>query len=68
NRTLTDINGWELAGAFPIVVLIVLLGVFPRPLLNLVDGSVRSLQRPVAAAAATMPATASAAPAAEAGR
>jgi NADH-quinone oxidoreductase subunit M len=52
NRGLTDINAWELAGAFPIIVLIVLLGVFPRPLLNLVDGSVRALQKaPVAAAA-----------------
>jgi NADH-quinone oxidoreductase subunit M len=55
NRTLTDINGWELAGAFPLVVLIVLLGVFPRPLLTLVDGSVRSVQRAAAAAAATAP-------------
>ena len=44
NRTLTDINGWELAGAFPLVALIVLLGVFPRPLLTLVEGSVRTLQ------------------------
>ncbi len=49
NRTLTDINGWELAGAFPLIVLIVLLGIFPRPLLNLVDGCVKSLQRPAAA-------------------
>jgi len=45
NRTLTDINGWELAGAFPLVALIVLLGVFPRPLLTLVGGSVKTLQR-----------------------
>jgi len=53
NRALTDINGWELAGAFPLIVLIVLLGVFPRPLLTLVDGSVQTLQRvgtPAAAA------------------
>jgi len=62
NRALTDINGWELAGAFPLVALIVLLGVFPGPLLNLVDGSVKNLQRPAAAA------TASAAPAAGAPR
>jgi len=53
NRALTDINGWELAGAFPLVALIVLLGVFPGPLLNLVDGSVKNLQRPAAAATAT---------------
>jgi NADH-quinone oxidoreductase subunit M len=45
NRSLTDINGWELAGAFPLVALIVLLGVFPRPLLTLMDGSVKTLQR-----------------------
>jgi NADH-quinone oxidoreductase subunit M len=53
NRALTDINGWELAGAFPLIVLIVLLGVFPRPLLNLVDGSVRSLQKPAATSTST---------------
>ena len=52
NRDLTDINAWELAGAFPIVVLIVVLGVFPRPLLNLVEGSVKALQKPAAAATA----------------
>jgi NADH:ubiquinone oxidoreductase subunit 4 (subunit M) len=59
NRSLTDINAWELAGAFPLVVLIVLLGVFPRPLLNLVDGSVKTLQRvsaPRAAAVIARPA------------
>ena len=59
NRSLTDINGWELAGAFPLVVLIVLLGVFPRPLLTLVDGSVKTLQRvsaPRAAAVIARPA------------
>jgi NADH-quinone oxidoreductase subunit M len=59
NRSLTDINVWELAGAFPLVVLIVLLGVFPRPLLTLVDGSVKTLQRvsaPAAAAIVTRPA------------
>ncbi|MGZ6988186.1 MAG: Fe-S-binding domain-containing protein, partial [Thermoanaerobaculia bacterium] len=42
-----------IAGAFPLVVLIVLLGVFPRPLLTLVDGSVQTFQRvgtPAAAA------------------
>jgi NADH-quinone oxidoreductase subunit M len=59
NRSLTDINGWELAGAFPLVVLIVLLGIFPRPLLTLVDGSVKTLQRvgaPRAAEAVARPA------------
>ncbi|HEX5855190.1 MAG TPA: NADH-quinone oxidoreductase subunit M [Thermoanaerobaculia bacterium] len=52
NRSLTDINAWELAGAFPLVVLIVLLGIFPRPLLALVDGSVKTLQRASTPAAA----------------
>ncbi len=60
NRTLTDINGWELAGAFPLVALIVLLGVFPRPLLTLVDGSVRTLQRVGTQVAATNPGPAAA--------
>ena len=45
NRTLTDINAWELAGALPLVILIVILGVFPRPLLTLVDASVKTMQR-----------------------
>ncbi|MDL1950168.1 NADH-quinone oxidoreductase subunit M, partial [Acidobacteria bacterium ACD] len=40
NRGLTDINGWELAGALPMIALVVVLGVFPAPLLNLIRTSV----------------------------
>jgi NADH-quinone oxidoreductase subunit M len=40
NKGLTDINGWELAGALPLVVGIVWFGVTPAPLLNLVRTSV----------------------------
>ncbi|MEO6326876.1 MAG: NADH-quinone oxidoreductase subunit M, partial [Thermoanaerobaculia bacterium] len=40
NRGLTDMNGWELAGALPLVALIVILGVYPAPLLRMVETSV----------------------------
>jgi NADH-quinone oxidoreductase subunit M len=40
NRNLTDINGWELAGALPMIALVVVLGVYPAPLLRLVGPSV----------------------------
>jgi len=40
NRALTDINGWELAGALPLIVLVVVLGVYPAPLLRLIGPSV----------------------------
>ena len=40
NKGLSDINGWELAGALPIAVAIVVLGVWPAPVLGLVKGSV----------------------------
>jgi NADH-quinone oxidoreductase subunit M len=40
NRTLTDINAWELAGALPMIVLVVILGVYPAPLLTLIGPSV----------------------------
>jgi len=39
NRGLTDINGWEFAGALPLIFFIVMLGVYPAPLLKLVNGS-----------------------------
>jgi NADH-quinone oxidoreductase subunit M len=40
NRGLTEINSWELAGALPLVLLIIFLGVYPAPLLKLIQGSV----------------------------
>ncbi len=45
NRGLTDINGWELAGALPITILIVVLGVYPGPLLKLIQSSAATLTR-----------------------
>ncbi len=40
NRHLSDINGWEFAGALPMIVLVVLLGLYPAPLLKLIGPSV----------------------------
>jgi len=39
NRGLTDMNGWELAGALPLIAFVVILGVYPGPLLRLVESS-----------------------------
>jgi NADH-quinone oxidoreductase subunit M len=39
NRGLTDINGWELAGALPLIAFVVLLGVWPAPLLKMIEAS-----------------------------
>ena len=43
NKGLTDMNGWELAGALPLVAGIVVFGVYPAPLLNLVRTSMDSI-------------------------
>ena len=43
NLGLTDINGWEFAGAFPMIVLVVVLGVWPQPVLDLVRNSVETV-------------------------
>jgi NADH-quinone oxidoreductase subunit M len=43
NRHLTDANGWEVAAALPMVVLIVFLGVYPAPLLRLIGPSVETV-------------------------
>jgi NADH-quinone oxidoreductase subunit M len=40
NKHLTDINAWELASALPLAALIVVLGVYPMPLLKMIRGSV----------------------------
>ncbi len=40
NQGLSDINAWEFFGSLPIVAGIVILGVFPAPLLNLVKPSI----------------------------
>ena len=43
NLGLKDINGWELAGAMPMIVLVVVLGVWPQPVLDLVRNSVETV-------------------------
>ena len=43
NLGLTDINGWELAAALPMIVLVVVLGVWPQPVLDLVRNSVETV-------------------------
>jgi len=43
NRGLTDINGWELAGALPLIAFVIYLGVYPMPLLKLVESSAQTV-------------------------
>ncbi|WP_458700708.1 NADH-quinone oxidoreductase subunit M [Sulfurospirillum sp. 1307] len=43
NKTLKDVRGRELAALIPLVVLVVLLGVYPKPLLNPIDASVKKM-------------------------
>ncbi|MBL8114559.1 MAG: NADH-quinone oxidoreductase subunit M [Acidobacteria bacterium] len=43
NQGLTDINGWEFAGALPLIVLVVVLGVYPAPLIKLVTPSIDAM-------------------------
>ena len=43
NLGLTDINAWEFAAAFPMIVLVVVLGVWPQPVLDLVRNSVETV-------------------------
>jgi NADH-quinone oxidoreductase subunit M len=40
NKGLTDINIWEFLGAMPLIAGIVILGVYPAPLLYLVKPSI----------------------------
>ncbi len=43
NKKLVDIKGRELLALVPLVALVVILGVYPKPILNPVDKSVSSL-------------------------
>ncbi len=43
NRDLSDIKGRELAALAPLVALVVILGVYPKPLLEPIDLSVKKL-------------------------
>ncbi len=43
NLGLTDINAWEFAAAMPMIVLVVVFGVWPQPVLDLVRNSVETV-------------------------
>ncbi len=40
NKTLKDLNSRELAALIPLVALVVLLGIYPKPVLTIIDKSV----------------------------
>lgn len=43
NKKLKDLNGQELTALIPLVALVVLLGVYPKPILNSIDMSVKKM-------------------------
>ena len=43
NKNLKDVNGRELAALIPLVALVVILGIYPKPILEPVDKSVSQL-------------------------
>jgi len=43
NKTLVDVKGRELAALVPLVALVVFFGVYPKPILEPVDASVKQL-------------------------
>jgi NADH-quinone oxidoreductase subunit M len=43
NRSLKDLNGKELSALIPLVILVVLLGVYPKPILGPIDLSVKKM-------------------------
>ncbi|MBL0703035.1 MAG: NADH-quinone oxidoreductase subunit M [Sulfurospirillum sp.] len=43
NRNLKDLNGRELAALIPLVVLVLVLGIYPKPLLEPIDFSVKKM-------------------------
>jgi len=43
NETLKDLNGKELTALIPLVMLVVILGVYPKPLLSTIDKSVTKM-------------------------
>ncbi len=43
NESLTDLNGKELAALVPLVAIVVWLGVYPKPVLQPIDNSVKQL-------------------------
>ena len=43
NKKLKDLNGKELAGLIPLVLLVIYLGVYPKPVLDPINNSVKQL-------------------------
>ena len=43
NAKLTDLDGKELAALVPLVLIVVWLGVYPKPVLTPIDNSVKAL-------------------------
>jgi NADH-quinone oxidoreductase subunit M len=43
NNSLLDLNAREKSGLYPLVFLVILLGVYPKPILEPIDNSVKSL-------------------------
>lgn len=43
NKTLKDLNAKELTALIPLVALVVMLGVYPKPVLSVIDMSVQKM-------------------------
>ena len=43
NRKLKDLTGQEVSALAPLVLLVVLLGVYPKPVLDPIDNSVKQM-------------------------
>ena len=43
NRGLKDLNGRELVALVPLVALVVVLGIYPKPILGPIDASVKKM-------------------------
>jgi NADH-quinone oxidoreductase subunit M len=43
NKTLSDLDGKEMAALVPLVLIVVWLGVYPKPVLVPIDNSVKAL-------------------------
>jgi NADH-quinone oxidoreductase subunit M len=68
NQKLSDLNGREIAIMVPLIVLIFVMGLYPKPFIDTMDPAVKKLVsqvRPVAMTAQNVPATAPVIPAAQ---
>jgi len=43
NRSLKDLNAKELSALIPLVLLVAILGIYPKPLLSTIDMSVQKM-------------------------